>query len=151
MNDRIEKHVVLRALRSRVWRALVDRSEFGEWFRVKLPAGRFEPGETVSGNITYPGYEHLVMTVFVDRVEPEHLLSYRWYPYDVEPDVDDPDKTKTLVTFTLEDADGGTLLTLVESGFDQIPAARRARAYEMNEGGWAEQMKNVERHVTKTS
>lgn len=151
INDWIEKQTALKAPPSRVWRALIDRTEFGTWFGVKLPAGRFTPGETVSGNITYPGYEHLVMEVVVESVEPERLLSYRWHPYAVDPDFDYSAEPMTLVELTLEERDGGAILRVVESGFGQIPASRRARAYEMNEGGWAEQMKNVERHVSKTS
>ncbi len=148
MSDSIEKKILLRAPRSRVWRALVDRTEFGQWFGVRLPPGPFTPGETVSGKITYPGYEHLLMTVIVESVEPERRLSYRWHPNAVDPDTDYSKEPMTLVSFTLTDATGGTLLTLVESGFDQIPPARRGEAYRMNDGGWAEQMKNIERHVT---
>ena len=149
-SDRIEKKILLRASRERVWRALVDRTEFGEWFGVRLPAGTFSAGETVAGNITYPGYEHLVMTVDVETVEPQQVLSYRWHPYAIDPSVDYSGEPPTLVTFTLSDAEGGTLLSVVESGFDQIPLARRDEAWRMNEGGWTEQMQNIERHVTRS-
>ena len=145
MKDRIEKEVFLRAPRSRVWRALVDRTEFGAWFRVALPPGNFTAGESVTGQIMYPGYEHLVMDVEVVEVTPEERLSFRWVA-----SIDDSTETKTLVTFTLEDASGGTRLTLVESGFDQLPPDLREKAYRENEGGWAEQMQNIERHVTAT-
>ena len=151
MNDRIEKQILLRARRSRVWRAIADQKEFGEWFGVKLPAGKFKPGEEVAGNITVKGYEHLLMTVVVDRVEPERFLSFRWHPYAVDPKTDYSSEPMTLVSFTLSDADGGTLLSIVESGFDQIPAKRRAEAWRMNDAGWAGQLKNIERHVSKTA
>ena len=151
MNDRIEKKVLLRAPRSRVWRALTDRTEFGEWFGVRFEAGKFKSGEEVSGHITYPGYEHVVMTIVVERVEPERLFSYRWHPNAVDPKTDYSAEPMTLVSFTLSDADGGTLLSVVESGFDRIPLARREAAWRSNDGGWAEQMKRIERHVTKAA
>jgi uncharacterized protein YndB with AHSA1/START domain len=144
--DRIEKTVVLRAPRSRVWRAIASPDEFGAWFGVKLE-GSFAPGARVSGQITTPGYEHLTMDITVERVDPERLLSYHWHPYAVEPGVDYASEPTTLVEFRLEEVAGGTRLTVVESGFDRIPLARRAEAFRMNEGGWTEQLKNIERHV----
>jgi uncharacterized protein YndB with AHSA1/START domain len=151
MPDRIEKQIVINAPRSRVWRAISDRGEFGTWFLVALPPGKFAPGETVMGKITYPGYEHVIMDMEIVEVEPERLLSYRWHPGAPDPGSDYSSEPKTLVTFTLEDAEGGTKLTLVESGFDQLPLHRRDAAYRSNEPGWAEQMKNIERHVTASS
>jgi uncharacterized protein YndB with AHSA1/START domain len=148
MTDRIEKKILLKAPRSRVWRAIVDRAEFGTWFGVSFPAGHFAKGEKVKGKITYPGYEHLVMEVDVAEVEPERRLAFRWHPNAVDPNADYSAEPTTLVTFTLHDADGGTMLTLVESGFDKIPLHRRAEAIRSNEGGWTEQMRNIERHVT---
>ena len=148
MTDRIEKQILIRAPRARVWRALVDKTEFGAWFKVNFPPGAFTPGEKVSGKITYPGYEHLDMDVEVVEVVSERRLSYRWLPGMPEPGVDYKSEPMTLVTFTLEDAPDGTLLTLVESGFDQLPLQRREKVFRENEGGWAEQMTSIERHVT---
>jgi uncharacterized protein YndB with AHSA1/START domain len=148
MTDSIEKQIFIKAPRSRVWRAVVDRTEFGAWFGVRLPPGNFVAGERTSGNITTPGYDHLVFEIDVVEVTPEERLSYRWHPYAIDPDVDYSSEPTTLVTFTLEEADGGTLLEVVESGFDAIPLHRRDEAFRMNEGGWAAQMTNVERHVT---
>jgi len=147
MADRIEKQILLRAPRSRVWRAISDKTEFGEWFRVKFPPGTFAAGEKVSGQITYPGYEHLVMDIQLVDVEPERRLSYRWHPYAIDSN-DYSGEPTTLVTFTLEEAPEGTLLTIVESGFDQIPLPRRDEAFKMNDSGWTQQTKNIERHVT---
>lgn len=144
--DRIEKEILLRASRSRVWRALTDTSEFSAWFRVKIN-GRFAVGESVDGQNTYPGYEHLKMRLTVERIEPETLFSYRWHPYAVDPAIDYDAEPTTLVEFRLEDAEGGTRLTVVESGFDKIPLARRAEAFRMNTQGWEGQMKNIQRHV----
>jgi uncharacterized protein YndB with AHSA1/START domain len=146
-SDRIEKSVVLRAPRSRVWRALVTPEEFGAWFGAKLQ-GRFTPGARVQGPITYPGYEHLTMEITVERVEPERLFSFRWHPDAIDPAVDYSSEPTTLVEFRLEDAEGGTRLTVVESGFDRIPLARREKAYTDNDSGWGQQMKNIERHVS---
>ena len=146
--DEIRKSVVLRASRSRVWRALTDAREFGTWFGVKLE-GAFVEGATVRGKITYPGYEHITMEVLVERIEPERYFTYRWHPYAIDPNVDYSSEPTTLVEFRLEDADGGTALTIVESGFDRIPFARRAEAFRMNESGWAQQAKSIERHVAQ--
>ena len=147
-SDRIEKQIVLRAPRGRVWRAVSDRREFGEWFRVDIGSGPFVAGEHVSGKITYPGYEHLTMNVDVVDVVAEERLSFRWHPGAVDPNVDYSAEPSTLVTFTLEEADGGTRLTVVESGFDKLPPHRRDEAFRMNDGGWTTQMKNIERHVS---
>jgi uncharacterized protein YndB with AHSA1/START domain len=144
--DRIEKTIVLRATPTRVWRALTTAAEFGAWFRVKLD-GEFAPGRTIRGPITYPGYEHVVMEVLVERMEPERLFSYRWHPYAIDPAADYSAEPTTLVEFRLEPVAEGTRLTVVESGFDRLPATRRDEAFRMNEGGWAEQTGNIERHV----
>jgi uncharacterized protein YndB with AHSA1/START domain len=144
--DRIEKKILLDAKRSRVFRALSDAEEFGQWFRVKLE-GSMVAGATVRGKITHPGFEHLTMELFVERVEPDHYFSYRWHPFAIKPEVDYSAEPTTLVEFILEDSDGRTLLTVVESGFDKLPLERRAEAFRMNEGGWAQQLVNIERHV----
>jgi uncharacterized protein YndB with AHSA1/START domain len=145
--DRIEKKVILRAPRSRVWRAITNADEFGTWFGVKLE-GAFSEGAAIRGKITYPGYEHLTMELQVERIEPERYFAYRWHPYAVDPAVDYSAEPSTLVEFLLEDADGGTSLTIIESGFDKIPVERRAKAFRMNDQGWSEQMRNIERHVS---
>jgi uncharacterized protein YndB with AHSA1/START domain len=144
--DRIEKQIVLKATRARVWRALADSREFGAWFRVALE-GEFTEGATIRGRITYPGYEHVMMEVVVERIDPERLFSYRWHPYAADPARDLSTEPMTLVEFRLDDAPGGTRLTVSESGFDRLPPGRRDEAFRMNEPGWAEQMTNVERHV----
>src|SRR5258705_13220471 len=144
--DRIEKQIVLKAPLARVWRAIADASEFGAWFQVKLE-GKFAPGARLQGQITYPGYEHLRMELEVEKVEPERLLSYRWHPNATDPEVDYSGEPTTLAEFKLEEVEGGTRLTLVESGFDQIPLARRAEAFRSNDGGWTEQLKNIARYV----
>lgn len=146
--DQIEKRVVLRAPRSRVWRALVDADEFGRWFGVKLHAP-FKEGSTVRGQITSPGYEHIVMEVLVERIEPERYFAYRWHPHAIDPNTDYSNEPMTLVEFRLEDSGEGTALTIVESGFDRVPLARRAEAFRMNEQGWAGQARNIERHVSQ--
>lgn len=144
--DRIEKSVVLRASRARVWRALTNHEEFGAWFRVAMD-GPFIAGTTVRGRITYPGWEHVTMEIQIERVESERLFAWRWHPYAIDPAIDYAREPTTLVEFRLEDAPEGTRLTVTESGFDRLPAGRRAEAFRMNAGGWAEQMENVARHV----
>ena len=144
--DRIEKRMVLKAPLARVWRAISNAAEFGAWFGVQLE-GELVPGARVAGQITYPGYEHLRMEIDVERVEPEKLLSYRWHPNATDPDFDYSGEEKTLVELHLEEVDGGTKLTITESGFDRIPLARRAEAFRSNDGGWTEQLENIARHV----
>jgi uncharacterized protein YndB with AHSA1/START domain len=145
--DRIEKKIDLRASRSRVWRALVDSSEFGTWFGVKFNAP-FAPGASLSGTITgstvnaevanaQKQHEGKPFNITIDQIEPERLFSFRWHPHAIDPTVDYSAEPTTLVTFTLEEQPGGVLLTVVESGFDRIPLARRAQAFSANEGGWA--------------
>jgi uncharacterized protein YndB with AHSA1/START domain len=146
MADRIEKQIELQAPLARVWRALTDYREFGEWFRVKLEAP-FVVGEISRGHITWPGYEHLQWEAVVKAIEPERLFSFTWHPYAVDPKMDYSKEPQTLVEFRLETTAKGTLLTVTESGFDQIPASRRAEAFMRNDGGWAQQMENIERHV----
>ncbi|REG58017.1 uncharacterized protein YndB with AHSA1/START domain [Paraburkholderia sp. BL6669N2] len=147
--DRIEKQILLKAPRSRVWRALSNAEEFGNWFGVDLTGKEFVAGQSVQGNITYPGYEYLVMDVLVERVEPEHHLSWRWHPAAVDIKVDYSPEPTTLVVFELTEVESGTLLRVVESGFDQLPPGRREEAFRMNSGGWEEQMTNIEQHVAK--
>jgi uncharacterized protein YndB with AHSA1/START domain len=151
MGDRIEKRIELKAPVARVWRALTDHQEFGQWFGVKFTAP-FVPGQISRGQITYPGYEHLVMEVVVQKMEPERLFSFTWHPYAIDPMTDYSKETPTLVEFRLEKtADGGTLLSVMESGFENIPAHRRADAFRMNDSGWAEQMQSIERHVASAA
>lgn len=146
--DRIEKTVLLRAPRSRVWRALTDAAEFGAWFRVNLE-GPFVAGAPNRGKVTYPGYEHLTMEVTVERIEPETLFSFRWHPNAVDPGKDYSAEPTTLVEFRLEDAPEGTRLTVVESGFDRLPPERRDESLPRNTEGWNGQMENVRRHVER--
>lgn len=145
--DRIERSIVIKAPRERVWRAISDAEEFGTWFGVNLKGIRFEPGQKARGNITYPGYEHIMFEAEIDRVEPQSLLSYRWHPYAVDQSVDYSVEEPTLVTFTLADAADGTLLTVVESGFDKVPPHRREEAFRMNSRGWDAQLDNIVRHL----
>lgn len=150
--DRIEKKVLLRAPRARVWRALTDAKEFGQWFGVDLADG-FTPGARVKGKISsmHKGYEGLPFEITIERMEPERLFSYRWHPYAHDPKADYSSEPTTLVTFELKETGEGTMLTVVESGFDRIPLARRAEAYRMNDQGWAAQMTSIERHVAQGS
>jgi uncharacterized protein YndB with AHSA1/START domain len=145
--DRIIKVVELAAPVSRVWRALTDHKEFGQWFRVALD-GPFKVGEVSTGRITYPGYEHVVWEAQIEAIEPERLFSMSWHPYAVDPDVDYSGEPKTLVEFRLEPTAKGTRLTITESGFSALPdARRRLEALRRNAGGWDEQARNIAAHV----
>ena len=150
--DRIEKTILLRAPRARVWRALTDPVEFGTWFGVKMPPGSFTPGAKARGVITnaHPGYENLPLEIEVQEMEPERLFSWRWHPGAVEPPASSGEPT-TLVEFILDDVEGGTMVTLIESGFDRISLARRAAAFEDNSKGWDFQMNSLAEYVGKTA
>ncbi len=144
--DRIEKSVVMRAPRARVWQALADAEAFGRWFGVEM-AGPFVPGARVAGRVTHEGYEHVPFELTIERMEPERLLAWRWHPYSGDPGADYSAEPTTLVVFELTDVADGTRLDVVESGFDGIPLARRAAAYRGNDEGWAQQMLAIERYL----
>ena len=148
MADRIEKTIDLNAPVERVWRALTDPAEFGEWFRVKIDTP-FTPGELARGHILHPGYEHLVWEVRIQTMDRPRLFSFTWHPYGIDPKVDYSVETPTLVEFQLEPTPTGTRLVVTESGFDAIPAHRRDEAMRMNDGGWAQQVLNIKAHVER--
>jgi len=145
--DRIERKILLKAPRSRVWRALSNAEEFGNWFGVDFKGKAFAAGQLVQGKVTYPGYEHIVMEVRIERILPERLLSWHWHPAAINPAVDYSQEPTTLVVFELADGEGGTLLSVVESGLDKIPLARRAEVFRLNTSGWDEQMLSIQKHV----
>jgi len=146
VKDRIEKQKLLRAPRSRVWRALTDHEEFGRWFGVKLERP-FAPGAVIHGRITNEKYAHVKWEMTIETITPETRFSFRWHPYAIDPDADYSNEPTTLITFELEAVPDGTLLRLVESGFDGVPLERRIKAFEMNDGGWTQQLANIEKYV----
>jgi uncharacterized protein YndB with AHSA1/START domain len=157
--DRIEKKVLLRAPRERVWRAISDSTQFGSWFGAAFD-GPFVAGQRLGGSIQptqvdpevakmqepYRGYR---FDVLVEQIEPLKLLSFRWHPSPIEPGADVSKEPMTLVAFQLEEAPDGTLLTITESGFDQLPLERRAKAFEGNDDGWTHQAKLIEKYLSK--
>ena len=152
MENTIEKRIELRAPVSRVWSALTDYRQFGEWFLVKLDAP-FQPGQVSRGYITHPGYEHVKWEAVVQKMEPEHLFSFTWpHPRSFEKanySADYSDAPTTLVEFRLEQTATGTLLVLTESGFENLPEDIRFEAFRRNDGGWTQQMKNIESYVAQ--
>lgn len=147
--DRIEKQIEINVPIQRVWKALTDYREFGERFRVKLEQP-FVVGKASSGRITYPGYEHVTMRIIIHRMDAPHHFAYRWHPYAVDPAVDYSVETPTLVEFELTPTAKGTLLRVTESGFDSIPIGRRDEAFRMNNGGWEEQLRNIQTYAHAT-
>jgi uncharacterized protein YndB with AHSA1/START domain len=143
-SDRIQKSVVLRAPRSKVWRALTDPEQFSEWFGATL-RDPFVPGARVRGPVTHRDYEHLTMDITIERVEPERLFSWLWHPGG-DPDID-PAEPMTLVVFELEEIPEGTRLTVTETGFDRVPVSRRDKAYRENDEGWAGQLEAITRYL----
>jgi uncharacterized protein YndB with AHSA1/START domain len=159
--DCIEKKVVLRASRSRVWRALTDAREFGTWFGVKFDSP-FTPGSLLRGVIVPTSvdaevaraqqpYEGMPFEITIDRIEPETLFAFRWHPFAIERGVDYSREPTTLVVFALEDVADGIVLTVTESGFDRVPLARRAKAFTANEGGWTMVMMLIEKHLARAA
>ena len=145
--DRIEKKFDLRAPRSRVWRAITSAEEFSQWFRMNLD-GAFVEGKTVRGKVTHKNWEHACpVEMTVERIEPERYFAYRWHPFALDPAIDYSAEPTTLVEFILEEGDAGTSVTIIESGFDQLPLDRRAEAYRMNNGGWDGQSRNLTAYV----
>jgi len=146
--DRIQKVTTLRAPRSKVWRAITDSAQFSQWFGTRLDQP-FTAGRRIRGPITIPKYEHLVFEVAVEQMEPERLFSWRWQPGG-NPDID-PAEPETLVVFELEEVPEGTRLTVTETGFDQIPVARRDKAYRGNDQGWTGQIENLRKYVASAA
>jgi uncharacterized protein YndB with AHSA1/START domain len=155
--DRIEKSVLLRAPRERVWRAISDSKQFGRWFGVQFD-GPFVAGASIVGKMVtttvdaevakrQEAYKGHRFEFAVDRVEPMRFFSFRWHPFAMDSSVDYSKEPSTLVAFVLEEVQDGTRLTVTESGFDQIPIERRAKAFAANEGGWAAQMKLIEKYL----
>jgi uncharacterized protein YndB with AHSA1/START domain len=149
-DDRIERRVLIKSTRARVWRAVSNAAEFGDWFGVDFKGNAFVAGKPVQGKITYPGYEHLTMEVVIEQVVPERLLSFHWHPAAIDATVDYSSEPMTRVVFELEEVDGGIMLSVVESGLDKIPLERRATVLRLNSSGWDEQMANIKKHVGKT-
>ncbi|WP_444815041.1 SRPBCC family protein [Variovorax brevis] len=155
--DRIEKRVVLKASRERVWRAISDASQFGSWFGVRFDAP-FTAGAKLTGRITPTTVDPEVAKMqephtgmpfefSVVAIEPMRLISFRWHPFAIEPGVDYSQEPTTLIVFELSDAPGGTLLVISESGFDQIPLERRAKAFAANDGGWTHQAQLIAKYL----
>jgi len=144
--NEIRKQQLIKAAPSRVWRALTDAGEFGAWFRVKLESP-FLVGQETSGHITHPGWEHVRFTLRTEAIEAETRFAFRWHPYAIDMKKDYSTEPMTLVEFLLQPREGGTLLTVVESGFDRLPPERIDEAFHMNERGWAEQLDNIAAHV----
>lgn len=159
--DRIEKRILLRASRDRVWRALTDSREFGAWFGMRF-SEPFAAGKIMQGTIApttvdpqvaamQKQFEGLAFEIIVDRIEPQRLFSFRWHPGAVDPTVDYTHEPMTLVEFVLGDAEGGVLLTVTESGFDRIPLSRRAAAFSGNDEGWAMVVTLIEKYLAQNA
>jgi len=158
-SDRIEKRVLLHASLKRVWSALADSTEFGTWFGMKFE-GPFVPGAPMRGVIVptkvnaevakaQQKYEGMAVEITIEKMEPEALFSIRWHPYAIEPGVDYSKEPTTLIVFVLEERKDGVMLTVTESGFDQIPLTRRVKAFTANEEGWGMVLKLIEEYLVR--
>jgi uncharacterized protein YndB with AHSA1/START domain len=155
--DRIEKKILLHATRERVWKAISEAEQFGAWFGVAFD-GSFVGGARLTGRIVPTAVDPNIAKLqephagkpfefSVDRIEPMQRISFRWHPFAVETGVDYSNEPTTLIVFELHEAEGGTLLTISETGFDQIPLARRAAAFKANDGGWAMQTTLIAKYL----
>jgi uncharacterized protein YndB with AHSA1/START domain len=155
--NQIRKEVVLKASRERVWRAISEAKQFGSWFGATID-GPFVAGKEAAGRIAptkadpevarlQEPYAGFPWRIVVERIEPMTLFSFRWHPHAVDPNHDYSNEPMTLVTFELAEVAGGILLTITETGFDQIPLARRAQAIESNSRGWTHQTKLIEKYL----
>lgn len=146
-SDHIETRIEVAASVSRVWRAVTDSAEFGAWFGVRFD-GAFQAGQESTGQVLAPGMEHVTWSAVIQDIEPEQYFAFTWHPYAIDPDRDYSEEVPTLVEFRLEPgASGGTALTVTESGFEDLPDARRAEAFTMHQQGWAQQMKNLRAYL----
>ena len=146
--DQIEKTVEIAAPVPRVWRALTDYKEFGEWFRVRLD-GPFEVGKTTTGNITYPGHEDMEWVSTTERMDHEELFAFSWPPSAIDQETNYADDAKVVVEFRLEPTDNGTRLTIIEKGFLQFPESKRLEVLRSNTEGWNIQAENIAAYVTQ--
>lgn len=144
--NRIERHIDLKASPARVWKALTDHKEFGQWFGCQFE-GPFVVGKVIPGKLSFPGFEHMQWAIDVKKMEPERAFAFTWHPYPADPSIDYTKEKPTLVEFKLEASGSGTHLVVTESGFEKIPANRRLEAFRMNEEGWIEQLENVAKYV----
>lgn len=157
VTDRIEKRILLRAPRARVWNAISDAREFGAWFGIEFECP-FVAGTRLTGRIVPTRVDAEVARLqaphtgkpavfFIERVEPMSLFAFRWHPFAIDPNTDYSKEPTTLVVFELQEQPGGILLTITESGFDRIPLARRAAAFQANDGGWSHQVRLIEKYL----
>jgi len=159
MSDRIQKVVTLKASRERVWKAVSDAKQFGTWFGVDFN-GDFKPGAQMTGTMRptqvdpetakrQEAYAGRTFEFWVEEIQPPSRIAFRWHPYALDPKVDYSSEPKTLIVFQLDEVEGGTTVTITETGFDSIPLHRRAEAFKANEGGWAKQAELLEKYVTR--
>jgi len=146
MKDQIETSILLHAPIERVWRAIADPVSFGTWFRVKIDTP-FTEDQPATGHITYPGYEHLRWEITVRKMDEPHLFAFTWHPYAIDPAADYSEEQPTLVEFRLQPDEGGTRLTVIESGFARLPVHRYSDAFRANSSGWEQQMNNIAAYV----
>lgn len=142
----IKRKILIGAPRSRVWRALTSAQDFSKWFSARFE-GSFEQGKRLEMVSTHPCGNNARFYIIIERMEPEHRFSWRWHPGSANPAED----ASTLVEFHLEEVEGGTLVTVTESGFDQISLARRAKAFEENSNGWEIQLESLRRYASQAS
>lgn len=144
--NRIERHIDLKSPPSRVWKALTDHKEFGQWFGCVFE-GPFVVGKVVPGTLNFPGFEHIQWAVDVKKMDPEKLFAFTWHPYPADKTLDYTKEPQTLVEFVLHAVGTGTRLQVIESGFEKIPANRRLEVFRVNSEGWVEQLENVAKYV----
>ena len=147
--SRIDRTIKIDAPVERVWRALTNAEDLSSWFQVRIE-GTIAPGSDVWMTSVHPDHAGQRFPVKIAEMAPPHRLVWQWHPGAVDPNVDYSREPRTTVTFALAPTDGGTLLTVSETGFNEISLARRAKAYQDNSQGWAEVLVWLQRYAQET-
>ncbi|NND82277.1 MAG: SRPBCC family protein [Gammaproteobacteria bacterium] len=149
MENKIVKSVELATPITRVWEAITDSREIGNWFMVDLE-GPFAVGEITRGVITHPEAAGMVFTAVTTALEKPHRFAFHWPPDEFFV-IEDPAALTgtTLVEFVLQEIGAGTRLTVTESGLEALPTDLHAKVLKNNSIGWEEQMENIRNHLNR--
>jgi uncharacterized protein YndB with AHSA1/START domain len=129
--DRIERTLQLAHPPEKVWAALTTAEGLGTWF-----GNRAEIDLRIGGQakLTWNSGDSAILTI--ERIEPQRVFGYTWPVYGLR----EGDPRRTYVEFTLEPTSTGTTLTMVESGFAQVPDAEHTAAFSGNTEGWTNEL-----------
>lgn len=133
----VERSIVVHADRERVWRAITDSAQISQWFDGNM---RWEFQLGVGEHINYYYNGALLGTGRIVTIEPPERFVLNWTAEPGSP-------VETLVTFALETVDGGTRVTVTESGFEALPEDRRHARAEDNSDGWRQVLEHLQAYL----